>query len=507
MTTTKLQWGVPRRRVRAKASGAKLLTGLLLAIALPCYALSSSAPAASAALVLACCTAVYSGWRLASLAFDKARSLIQLTFWLFVYCWLGIVPCVQVGSGQFPLPDAKQSPNNLLFTTLIVIAGIIAYELGVHSGDRSRAVSAVAQRSRTVPDNRIHLDLRRHLLITIACVGASMVAIQSQGGVKAALVTRSEAGQIRQLNHLTKMDSIVGGTLQHVPPMIAMFTTFYFLLYGGYRGRRQKALIVLFLTLLAYNFIANYPPSLARVSLGSNALAFALILTYRRSKLKPLLTLSMIFALTLAFPYMDYFRRDQGYGLSDLRSPIESFTTRGDYDAFQMISNSVAVVNENGIDFGRHLIGAVSFFVPRALWGGKPYGTGQTIGEYLGYRMLNLSCPLWSELFYAGALPALLLGFWLYGYTSRWLEAVANRSQRVLVFMIFAAGFQIFVLRGDLMNAIAYLTPTGVILSVYLFRPEDFLFGTKSAVACRRQQALTCSPYQTMSVPSGVPLK
>jgi hypothetical protein len=137
-----------------------------------------------------------------------------------------------------------------------------------------------------------------------------------------------------------------------------------------------------------------------------------------------------------------------------------------DFDAFQAVANTIALVDREGVSGGRQIAGAVLFAVPRQLWPDKPLATGQLVGEKSGYAFTNISAPLWAELYVDGGLLLVLAGFLAYGAAVRTLDRWYRWSQRggggarvVSVLVPIYAGYQFFVLRGSLMPAVAYLTP------------------------------------------------
>jgi len=95
-------------------------------------------------------------------------------------------------------------------------------------------------------------------------------------------------------------------------------------------------------------------------------------------------------------------------------------------------------------------------------------GTGEYIAKKSGYYFTNLSSPLWAEAYYAFWYFGIIVVFFYYGYISGLLDRAYQKSEQmesfIHIFIPFWMGFQLFFLRGDLMNGIAYSIPTIVIL-------------------------------------------
>lgn len=142
------------------------------------------------------------------------------------------------------------------------------------------------------------------------------------------------------------------------------------------------------------------------------------------------------------------------------------------YDAFSSIMVTIELVQERGFSLGFQLLSTVLFFIPRSIWVGKPYSSGQLIGEYLidnyHFTFANLSNPLVSEGFLnfgiVGVIVfAIVLAYFIV-YMLGWLHS-KNTIKKMLAF--YFAVHLMFLLRGDLTNSVTYFI--GVVIGVFLF--------------------------------------
>jgi hypothetical protein len=413
-------------------------------------------------LILAAMTVV-SGFRLALLSFRSRRNFVQLTFWVFVYCWLGLAGSAQIKSNHLPWYDESLKPKETLSVVLTILVGLATYQAGIYYQLHRRESRSDTRSRLTIPDTQ------RFVILTLVSVVTSFASIQYQGGLQIAFQTRAEVAQ--RSSKAEKMESLLETNLQHAPPMAALIVTVYLLLAEAPLISRPLLKVAVSI-LVGYNLIANYPPSLPRVAFGQDILSIALLVVCKRPRIKPFVMVALVLSLVYLFPYLDYFRSSEGYGQSDIESPSVQLTRKEDYDAFQMISNTQRVTETAGFDYGYHIVGSFLFFVPRSIWHAKPFGTGQSVGELLQYRNTNLSSPLWAELYFAGGLVAVAAGFFLYGRLTTNIERVGNASglSPMAVYLSFAAGYQIFLLRGELLSGIAYAVPSLLIFSAYLTR-------------------------------------
>ncbi len=442
------------------------LTGiffLVFVVFLPLFILGGINGEASLAFLFNCAIIVYSGSRLTWLTFKRRQVSLQLTYYLFVYCWSGLAAAAQVKSSYFPDDALRQSPANLLKTNLVIALGIVAYEAGLRFF-----------RARPARYSRAGLfkapGIVRFIALNIFCLIASFYAVERTGGVRAALVTRHDAEEAAR--RAVQSESLIFAALQHAPPLVALLVTVHVLRYRCYHGYRRGIAQIFLIVLVAYNALANYPPSLPRVTLGCGLLSVGLMLLGARERIKPAFILATALCLVVLFPYLDYFREIEGYTAANIEHPRDLLIHKPDYDAYQMLSNTIAAVEDAGTDHGYHILGAVLFFVPREAWSTKPYSTGQTVGEHTGYRMVNLSLPLWGEFFYAGSVLLVAAGFFFYGIASAKMErSCLNPSYPQMILLAYAAGFQIFLLRGSLLAGLAYSLPSAGLILCYIVRP------------------------------------
>jgi hypothetical protein len=419
---------------------------------------------ASIAMVLAVCVTVYAGYRLSYLSFYSPRSFLQLTFWMFVYCWLGLAASVQLKADQFPWPTATDG-DDLLWTEAAIVLGIAAYEVGIRLRGKPGG-------GRPTFFTLGRPSLPRFALLALACVALSSWAIYMQGGLGEVLQTRYELKREATSSGRALSERLTYVTAQRVPPVVALLVGIY-LLFAKYPSRRKQRFVNVSVTaLVLFNLVANYPPSLPRMFLGFIVVSISALILRKRTKLVPLFIVSMIVGLIVLFPYADYFRSQTGYSTSDISAPTQKLIERSDYDGFQMVANTVKVVKDRGVSYGYNFLGAFLFFVPRSIWPEKPHGTGWMVGEVVGYSGLSLilSSPLWAEFYYSGGIFLTIVGFLAYGYMTGRAERQEFRSPTAAVFLAYAAGLQIFLLRGDLLNTVAYFGPGAILLLMFVAR-------------------------------------
>jgi hypothetical protein len=216
--------------------------------------------------------------------------------------------------------------------------------------------------------------------------------------------------------------------------------------------RRLLPLIVVTLTLLA---TCVNPISSARYVFGTVALgvlaAFGVYETLRRFRI---FALAALVGMVVLFPLADYFRHSK---TSAEQVNILGSLKGGDFDSFDQIVNTVTYVHSNGVPWGRQALGVLLFWVPRSSWPGKPVDTGTLIATFKGYDFVNLSAPIWAEMFINGGWVVLVIGMFLLGYVIRRADSASNlRLLRGMPLTVLGAILPFYLLilcRGSLLQA------------------------------------------------------
>ncbi len=418
-------------------------------------------------ILLAILSTTYSGAHLALLATGGRKKLFSLTFWVFSYVWLGLVPLVQLATEDYPWPGNYDEWVSA-YTLVIVLVGYIAYDIGSWVG------GLCYHKYGGLAPYRFSLSKRRAYLLSLFAGVAALIAVQQLGGADVIIAASRYSLDQEPDPEAPKAALLIWETLLRVPAYIALLTVWYFwlnrkaLLTRRWQKVRHMAIL---LPLLLLNLAVNDPISLNRFYLGTILFSFAVIsLGWNERRSFSAWVAGLVLALVLIFPYLDIFREEsQSLTIAPVTTQLAS---NGDYDAFQQIANTVEFVSADGITFGRQLLGALFFWVPRAIWSGKPVGSGQMVAEHVGYDFSNLSSPLWAEAYINAGLIGVVAILLLFGLVTSLLQSgyVASMEKGGLTLIgglvPILAGFQFFFLRGDLQNGIAYMVP---MLGCYLF--------------------------------------
>ncbi|MEU6346158.1 hypothetical protein ABZ883_35000 [Streptomyces sp. NPDC046977] len=405
-------------------------------------------------VVLTC----YAGIRLAVMALTAHRKLIQGSFWLFVYVAMGVAPLAQDVLDQTPTPVVGTRAD-LLVAVALVLVGCAAFDVGTLLS-RHRPVRRARRRERSASFHR----RRVFLLAAVAFVGSALLVVKL-GGPAVFFSSRQAITDTIRADGAASAESNVGSAFLRgfgtVPALVALliFTRW---LVTSRRARRRPLVIATWGALLLLNAVVNNPVSNPRYWFLTVLFSF-LFTAFPRSPAmyRAALALGVAGALVV-FPFADRFRYDAGgYKPVETTSVFEPLAVK-DYDQVGMFANTVTFADSGpGHFYGRQIAGSAFFFVPRSVWPGKPRDTGVMIGQWMGMKNVNLSSPLWAELWIDFGAGGVVAGFLGLGYLSaRGDRAYARRTSvdrrpgNVMAIVIpLIAGYSFILLRGPLLQA------------------------------------------------------
>jgi hypothetical protein len=447
------------RAVLSRALAVPLVLGLVCFLPAVVAAQPGSGPLDTTywlQLVVTC----YAGARLSAMILTTKRRLLQGIFWLFVYIAMGIAPFAQAVLGQTPTPLVGPR-SDMTEATALVLIGCVVFDLGALFAARRPA----PVRHRTTERQPATVHRRRlYLLVLIACVGSG-IYIAKLGGPAVFFTSRQQISETVAASGVTTEGSNVGSAFLKgfgtVPALLALLFFTRWLITSRY-ARRRPLPVMTWLGLAVLDIIVNNPISNARYWFLTVLLSL-LFTAFPRSPImyRTALALGVVGALVL-FPYADRFRYDSnGYRPVQSSSVFEPLTIK-DYDQTVMFANTISWVDTRGHTYGRQLAGSALFFVPRAVWSGKPYDTGVRVGQWMGMNMTNLSAPLWTEVWVDFGPLGMSGAFLVLGYTAaRTDRRYADHTSRprpdpgsvIAVVVPLIAGYTFILLRGPLLQA------------------------------------------------------
>jgi hypothetical protein len=389
------------------------------------------------------------------LALRRRRPLLYMSM-MFSYLFFAVAPLAQIAV----LPDPIFSEGAILLRGAVYVLASSLIGVGFEMLFRRKSAGQVSRvaPSRGWPLNKWAQFDGHSARLAFLVGGASILCFAVFGSLL--FSSRATFSQY--------CESAFGPALAAVVAACLMSMPFYGSVMGLTNGVMRKSYhwVAMFSILLGAALAINNITIIARFKLFA-LLSFGIIYVWpARTRLIALL----VGVGTIVAPAFHVFRDDGLGGETALNiefDPVQDFVTM-DYDAFQMLCYTIDVVDKNGIVWGKNIIGAGLFFIPREWWPGKPLASSLEIAQnVIQYRFSgtdNLSTPLIAEGFYAAGSAGLLVICLVYWWCLWRLEQGLNRGRDDIAFLLSCVllGMTFIVLRGTLMVAIANVIGMGI---------------------------------------------
>lgn len=342
--------------------------------------------------------------------------------------------------------SVKISMNECESFQMIVFFILVLYNLIYYSKYKSYRVSI---KSKEISDKTV--DEKK--LIFVSLVSALFIAYQVKFNVLA-LLYRGETG-----------DSLYEGPIALLIDKFFHPIPSFCLCIALFLQTKIITRIILFFLVLAFCF----PLSLARNTAAMYWMPI-IFLMFSLFKRQHVFVSMMFFALLVLFPFFDIFRYTSDIDSVHYEFSLDYLDTMN-FDAAQML---MACIQKDIVTYGHQLLGVFLFWVPRSLWPSKPVGSGAFIaGKQIG-AFENVSMPYFGEGYinfgFIGiiAFTIVLAVFSSISDKSYWSKNYKGRLVIKDIVYLYLVGGLMFLLRGDLMSSIAYITGTVVSFMVLL---------------------------------------
>lgn len=391
-------------------------------------------------------------------AVSPRRSLIDLCYYLFLTFFTTAPAAIQVATGDYPWQQAH-APRHAAMAVALLAVAMLAYEVGRRLQRRKVQPTSESFLVTRVPPTGV-LTSTLVVGVVLGVVAVPLAGLELLLADRAALTEFKVEAGLRSYVFLI----LKGITLATAAWLLAVA-------YGLDRdgdpaaARRLVPLlttVALVLTALLFNPLIN--PRF----IFAAAVIVILFLVVRPIflHLKPWAIVAFPFALFYVFPHLKALSdvEERQDFLDRIRTFDVEYLTSVDFDTFQCAANAVRYVEEMGLLGLQQLVGGLLFFIPRAVWAGKPHGSGLEVFDHLGYWYINVSMPLHMEFYLAAGVVGVIVGMAAFGAVAGWLETASLRSARgglartpadVLVALV--GGFAIITMRGSLAAVAVYV--------------------------------------------------
>lgn len=227
------------------------------------------------------------------------------------------------------------------------------------------------------------------------------------------------------------------------------------------RRRGKPDLLVYLLCFGLVLFVS--PLGVPRTLAGALYIPLLLLVFMPRMISKYSMLCLIVFAVVFAAPVADVFRFIQLSDQVDLGANFNiDYVFAGHFDAFY---NLVLVVHLDFASRGWQTLGALLFWVPRAIWADKPVGTSFEFADFAGLSASgNISFSLPAELYVDYRVLGVMLGMFLVGVIYRQIDRFLTSPRQpgsLTSYIALIAHFQvailgIYLMRGNFLSALAF---------------------------------------------------
>jgi hypothetical protein len=376
------------------------------------------------------------------LIFSRSTAItLIITYYLFTLVFLGLAPWIHYSAGSLNWRSEAIHYTTYITVNLSIFAAnaivLLTYFLKFKKHNRQSATTIVGN------------GPSGFVLLILSCASFTLVFYLNDFSILQ-LFFRGVIDEIRSTVIESSSASLLLGLTSRLIPVFCFF----------YAATQLRNSAIIKFSLLFLFLISVFPTSVARYMIAFAYIPLILIfLPPLRSA--PVFSAMLIVSLLFVFPFLDQFRYFSGFDNLTLL-PTADFFYAAHFDAYE---NFASAVESNFITFGYQLLGAVFFFIPRALWSTKPVGSGYEMAEQLGYVFNNISMPLLGEGFVNFGFPGVLIFAAIIGIAMSKLDSAfsteATPNSRIrfsTAVYYFLIGALFFVLRGDLLSSTAYVT-------------------------------------------------
>lgn len=203
--------------------------------------------------------------------------------------------------------------------------------------------------------------------------------------------------------------------------------------------------------------VSCFPTSLSRLRVAAYYLPLLLIL-YPKLRWKNHFVILFIAGILTVFPFLNNFRTVGSDTTFEFGLDFEMFRTMN-FDSYQ----SLAFVLQNDImTYGKQLLVALFFWVPRSFWPDKPYMSGRMVAHDYGLWFDQISMNYFAEGYLNAGLIGIVFFVIILAYISAKFDKIYWEYNRGNVYSLFApfylffVGIYFFFMRGDLMFGFQY---------------------------------------------------
>lgn len=383
--------------------------------------------------------------------FDNPKQPYSLCkiFYLFTLFFYGIAPLVQFKESKSMWSGEVLNAFDYLRCNVVLICTMMSYSV-VYNISKLRC-----KRELTLLNtfNSVSIEKsERWSFITVICmVGFSLIILFLTLFINNFSIFNLllRGGELTEsIQEISQIESLIFGKfLRPIPVIIIIF----YLLSKKIKWYVLFTMLITALLTLAPTAVARFQA--AAVYMPLFLLMFPFVAKGNR------FVYAFVFGILFIFPFLNLFRY---FGNEDISFTLNTeMFLEGHFDAYY---NFAYLLKYPIITYGYQFLGVVFFFVPRALWPTKPIGSGYLLADEYGFSFNNISMTFPAEGYINAGFFGIFIFICILAYISArldikfWMTNTTTLASRVRYFVML--GMIFFLMRGDMMNGIAFLCAT-----------------------------------------------
>jgi len=395
---------------------------------------------------------------------SKRISLMDSVFLAFFYTFFWLAPILQTKEGIYPNTMPVEPRLVVLTNFYLLVFGVSYFAF--------KNLFKIKIRTNRIKQEYYQLNQKTYTLMFIITIIIAVLEIM---------------GILRRFGQINSVTALISyNFLYSLPVYIAYHSTV------NLKFRFSNVLFFL-ISLILLLFLRN-PLFVKRYLAGPIYLTLFFLIINKKIKLKNYhVFLILIATLIIFFSLFSFFNEIESaqvglfnFILEAIRKlDIHSLLSSLHYDAWSNFMAAIKYSEIESITYGRQLIGAILFFVPRSIWPNKPVGSGAFVAENMlmtrySFWFSNISMPFPAEGYINFGILGIILFALILALVSKITDKWYKYNDLRLFFSLYVCFHMVFMLRGDLMSSFAYLV--GNLLAMFYFPL------VLNRITCRREK-------------------
>jgi hypothetical protein len=399
---------------------------------------------------------------------------MALLFWVFMGTWIGFGSLYQLAVDRVPWEDAwlVRDTERVLAAQALTLVALLAFAIGSRLPRRTRSTATGGTREQ---------DTGRALLVAGVCcvLGVAMFpsVAAAAGGLSGLFTTRASRAAVLASSGALEEGNAADGFLRILPASLALATAYIALTVvldlrrRDVRARGARLPLAMMLAAAGALLMAVYsnPLTSSRYISISGLGALAVLIARPRSRAAAIaLAVSAVVGLLLVYP-MAYGLREEPQ-TTDLSTSRWDAIATNDFDGFLQVVNTLQFVEEHGHAWGKHVVAAALYPVPRSMWTEKARPAALDVAENRGYGFIDLSLPLHAEFYLDVGLVGMVLLMVALGLVWARLDDawLVGRFGPATLLVPYLSLTQLGLLRGPLGSLVPVAATTTALLLIGL---------------------------------------